>query len=283
MEGSALRNLMMFRKLCGDKPLENVILATTFWGKVDPSMAEKRENELRTTPDFWGQMLQKGSRVERYRNREDGLHMMDILLQKKVITLEIQHEMVDQAKPLGETQAGQAVNEELTRLEAKHRADTQQLKKEMEEAIKNHDKEMQENLKAQQERVDREINKINLQREQLNAERRAERREMMNDHEAQVRLLKKMQNDSLQEAVEKIRVKESRIAAEDREILEKKIAELETKLKQGKKKRSTGRYLYMALRAIFPAATLALLGIPLTLPGMSDSAGDEPDSITDNY
>jgi ankyrin repeat protein len=37
MQGSAKRNLFMFKKLCGPKPLNNVNLATTTWSSVNPA------------------------------------------------------------------------------------------------------------------------------------------------------------------------------------------------------------------------------------------------------
>ncbi|KAK0640521.1 Protein MNN4 [Lasiodiplodia hormozganensis] len=287
MEGSALRNLKMFRMLCGEEPLKNVVLATTFWGKVDAVMAQRREDELRTTPDFWEGMLRKGSRMMRYRERNDGLQMIASLLPKVPVTLEIQYEMVEQHKVLGETQAGQAVNEELARLEEKHRAETEKLREEMEEAIKNHDEEMQDILKAQQDKVDRELEKISLQREQLNAERRAERREMKNEYEAKQREMKnehdayvrnleaeykRLQNQSLEEAVAAVRLKESRLAAEDREKLEKKIAELQQQIAKGKGKSHTGHSLFKALLLVLPTTALALLGLPVPIPDLFGGA-----------
>jgi hypothetical protein len=32
MDGSAMLNLNMFRKLCGEQPMKNVVIASTFWG-----------------------------------------------------------------------------------------------------------------------------------------------------------------------------------------------------------------------------------------------------------
>ena len=51
--GSALRNLKMFRELCGVDSLKNVLLVTCWWGvaaatKQKLELAEKHEVELRT-------------------------------------------------------------------------------------------------------------------------------------------------------------------------------------------------------------------------------------------
>lgn len=66
MQGSAKKNLLMFKQLCGPDALKNVVLATTMWSLVNPTDGQAREKELISTPEFWGWMLQKGSRVERH-------------------------------------------------------------------------------------------------------------------------------------------------------------------------------------------------------------------------
>ncbi|KAK1091077.1 hypothetical protein LTR48_007028, partial [Friedmanniomyces endolithicus] len=57
LEGSALNNLSMFRKLCGTDFYPNVILATSFWGSVDADIGRRREVELRENDEFWGAMV----------------------------------------------------------------------------------------------------------------------------------------------------------------------------------------------------------------------------------
>lgn len=66
MQGSAKKNLYMFKKLCGDNALKNVILGTTMWDKVSETEGTARELELISTPDFWGWMVKQGSRVSRH-------------------------------------------------------------------------------------------------------------------------------------------------------------------------------------------------------------------------
>lgn len=54
MLGAAKRYLYMFRKLCGEDALTNVVLATTMWELIDPVVGAKREKELINGPDLWG-------------------------------------------------------------------------------------------------------------------------------------------------------------------------------------------------------------------------------------
>ncbi|KAL2833776.1 hypothetical protein BDW59DRAFT_156578 [Aspergillus cavernicola] len=61
MQVSARKNLILFRQLCGQEALKNIILATTMWDKVAAEEGARREKELIDTPEFWGWMLGKGS------------------------------------------------------------------------------------------------------------------------------------------------------------------------------------------------------------------------------
>lgn len=54
MQGSAKKNLLMFRQLCGQDALNKVVLVTTMWDKVSNDEGVKRETELPDTPEFWG-------------------------------------------------------------------------------------------------------------------------------------------------------------------------------------------------------------------------------------
>ncbi|KAH0562389.1 hypothetical protein GP486_002912 [Trichoglossum hirsutum] len=176
MEGSALRNLRMFRELCGDEPLKNVILVTSFWDDVLRNVAEKREEELRT--EFWGGMIRRGSRTDRFQGRASALSIILSLTKKKPVPLEIQCELVEQRKPLVETAAGIAVNEELARLEAKHKREREQLQREMQEALEARDRELQGILQEQRQKLDEELDRVHRQQEMMKAERRADRRRM---------------------------------------------------------------------------------------------------------
>lgn len=109
MEGSALRNLRLFRQLCGESPLKNVVLGTTFWGAVNEEAGKSREKELRQRPEFWGQMVERGSHMMRVTDRASALEIVDYLMPMIPVPLEIQKEMVDQEKHLIDTAAGQHI------------------------------------------------------------------------------------------------------------------------------------------------------------------------------
>jgi hypothetical protein len=83
MEGSALRNLKMFQQLCGKEPLKNVILATTFGSKVAKEDALRREEQLKVTPEFWRDMLERGSTMKRFVKRESTLEIVSLLIKNQ--------------------------------------------------------------------------------------------------------------------------------------------------------------------------------------------------------
>lgn len=59
MQGSAKSNILLFRQLCGDNALQNVVLATTWWDVVEEGLGVSREQELMDKREFWGFMLSK--------------------------------------------------------------------------------------------------------------------------------------------------------------------------------------------------------------------------------
>ena len=51
MTATPLKNLLMFKQLCGKKMFKNVILTTTMWDKVDKPTGATQEEELRSI--YW--------------------------------------------------------------------------------------------------------------------------------------------------------------------------------------------------------------------------------------
>lgn len=53
------RNFGVFRKLCGEQTLKNVVIMTNMWGRVTPEVGEAREREL--TTQFFKPAADKGA------------------------------------------------------------------------------------------------------------------------------------------------------------------------------------------------------------------------------
>lgn len=168
MPGSAKKNLRMFKQLCGEAALKNVILTTTMWDLVNPEEGEARENQLRSTPEFWGWMIEKGSSTFRYLNTtKSARETIQSLLPRPRIVLDIQQQMVKEGQDLDRTNAGKELEssfkfekEQLERMIADLRA-------EMHEAIRERDVESQQAIREAQSEVSASITRLERERERL--------------------------------------------------------------------------------------------------------------------
>ena len=67
--GTSLKNLQVFRKLCGKDALDRVYLTTTMWDEVESSVGERRLNELKTA--YWKVMINQGARIACCKSSDD--------------------------------------------------------------------------------------------------------------------------------------------------------------------------------------------------------------------
>ena len=137
MTRSSLQNLRMFRKLCGDENLQNVILATTKWGITPEKDALSREKELCDNDEFWGLMIKDGALVERFENtKESARYLVEKILQtgKETFIPKIQHEVVELGKNVQHTAAGSFINEAINEQAKKHQEEMNALREEQERA-----------------------------------------------------------------------------------------------------------------------------------------------------
>ncbi|KAI6373106.1 hypothetical protein MCOR25_003505 [Pyricularia grisea] len=180
MQGSARKNLMMFKKLCGDDALKKVILATTMWDIVPAETAEARQTELVNTPEFWGYMVSKGSRVFRHHNTIGSARKIieSLIRDRNTMILELQNQMVNEARPLQDTAAGMELQKEFARERKRWERELREAQEGMEEAIRKRDKESEEallELKTEYaehiKRLEREHDKLRTDAVQLHQER----------------------------------------------------------------------------------------------------------------
>ena len=198
--GAAMRNLTMFKKLCGDGNLASVVLATTFWAKVDNEIGKTREKQLKTTPTFWGSMATRGSQVFRHDSAEkSGAAIIQYLLDRRDRPVyAIQDEMVNKNKTLEETAAGCEVQAEMENMRRKYEQAIVDIKQDMQEAIKNKDevmrKELEKERKEREEFIKRELQERKKMQADANAlwqQREAEREKERLDHMQRMEALQK--------------------------------------------------------------------------------------------
>jgi predicted GTPase len=199
--GASLKNLRMFKKLCGSKGLSCVVLATTMWSQVSPAEGERRENELKSKQEFWGEMIKQGSTVMRQDQAEvSAIKIIQYILGKRRrMVLDIQEEMAS-GKTLDETSAGRELEAELDRMRKQHEAEMRELRSEMIEAQRQNDRRSQEEItairvelqrKMDQDKEDRERMRVTV--EDLKKQRDAELyEERQRNHERELQFQKEV-------------------------------------------------------------------------------------------
>ena len=141
IRGSPRHNLFMFRELCGTNALSKIILVTSFWDQVEEELGKRRETELKETPEYWGMMMKKGSRIARFQGRDSALST--VLELASQTTLSTQH-----SNPIIETMDPR-LQADLVKLEAHYRKERENLYHEYQESLKTNDHELQEILKKE--------------------------------------------------------------------------------------------------------------------------------------
>ena len=127
----------MFRELCGEKNMGNVVLATTMWDSVEQSRGEEREVELKTKDSFWRRLLRNGASISRHdKGMDSALHMIKLLVEKKhPAVFNIQTEMVDKHKRLDQTSAGRGVEADLEWQCERYENELRPIKEDMKDAL----------------------------------------------------------------------------------------------------------------------------------------------------
>ncbi|KAF4565344.1 hypothetical protein EYR36_001914 [Pleurotus pulmonarius] len=173
MAGTPIKNLNMFKQLCGQDALDNVILMSTMWTEVAEDVGEGRELELQR--NYWKPMIVAGSRTTRF----DGSHqraweIIDALGPGSKPLL-IQTEMVDEGKTLPETSAGTV----LLRWLGEFIREIRDLIRRIDAQLRGIPKEDTQSLTTKQEEKDalvHELNEVSTKRANLESNRRGLRR-----------------------------------------------------------------------------------------------------------
>lgn len=212
LTGSARSNMRLFRKLCGEDNMPNVVLVTTFWDQVEASLGNRREMILRTDPQFWAPMIKKGSKVVRVLDdRESKLQLLtNIAKNNRPSFIQAQREMMS-GTSLEETAAARSFGlDELAKTERELASnlarERQQLQKYRQEQERKKQAEIErrandrrafeerhrEQLRRRAEQEEAELKKQELREEKLRKARQAEidrlRRAMERQRRAQQEL-----------------------------------------------------------------------------------------------
>ena len=185
--GAGMKNLRMFKKLCGDNSLSNVVLATTMWSQVNPEEAVKREKELTSKSDFWKYMIDQGSQVFRQdAGQESAMAIVRSLIdRRRPITLDIQVDMVDKKMTLDQTAAGKELEGEIAKQREMYEKKMEKLRKDMDEAIRKKDEALKEELAEYKAEIDEKMQKDREEMERMRASKDELREQLQAQHERQ--------------------------------------------------------------------------------------------------
>jgi hypothetical protein len=132
--GISGRNFKVFRELCGEPNLKNVILVTNMWEEVPHGVGKARERELASV--FLKPALDKGAQMACHHNTEQSAHdVIRRIMNNHTLVLQIQRELVDEHKDITNTAAGEAVNVELAEETKRHEAALNLVREEMMRAL----------------------------------------------------------------------------------------------------------------------------------------------------
>lgn len=169
----------MFRKLCGEGALKNVVIVTNRWGEVEPRVGEAREAELAGDDLFFKPAIDNGARMARH---EDTLpsaeRIIRLMLENRPLPLRIQEELVTERKDITKTDAGEELDRELVSQVKKYEQELQVLVEDIQEAIRGRDEETKMELEAETQKVKEQIEKLEKDRKRLKSDYEDERRKL---------------------------------------------------------------------------------------------------------
>lgn len=127
----------MFRKICGDSSLKNVLLVTNMWNTIEKTIGEARETELASEEIFFKPALDKKARLLRHDNTmESARHILGHIIGHNIpMPLRIQEELVDNRTDLCQTAAAQELDPEIAEQARRHKQEMFALQREAQDAI----------------------------------------------------------------------------------------------------------------------------------------------------
>ncbi|KAF9254050.1 hypothetical protein L218DRAFT_968481 [Marasmius fiardii PR-910] len=239
MTGTSLRNFRMFRQLCGDNTLKNMLIVTNMWGQlVDIEDGNAREKELMTTDGFFKSALDRGAKMVRHDHTPTNAKalLLRYLVGNEPLPLRIQTEMVVEHKDVWQTAAGEAVDDpEMTAQKKKHAAEVEALKRQMEENMRLKEEENRKQAREEAARRQAEIDRMQAEQQRLAAQIEAENREAQRKiEEARLAAAREAERKRVEiENLNRIRQEAAAAAAALHEALQRQLREVERACDRG--------------------------------------------------
>lgn len=201
MNGTSKRTFRIFRELCGDNSFKNALIVTNMWETTKDDIAQAREEELATSPQFFKSVLDKGAEILRHDGtRDSALAILRHLVQNGTAALAIQQEIVDEGKALADTAAGVELSRAMTEQAKRHDKELKTLRTQLEAAMRAKDEETRQEMQEEIEKKREEITHINQEVERMRQDFTAEKaqlqkriEEMEKNNESHTERLQEMQ------------------------------------------------------------------------------------------
>jgi hypothetical protein len=156
MGGISRRNFEIFRQLCGEDTLKNVIIVTNMWSKVTEEEGASRESELKTNKKYFAPALQAGARMARHRgDMESATAILRLIVDNIPLVLKIQTQVVDEGLQIRDTAAGQVLFKALLEKHAKQQKELAEMLREVVGAGEKAREELQLQIQDQEEELQR--------------------------------------------------------------------------------------------------------------------------------
>ncbi|KAJ2935282.1 hypothetical protein H1R20_g1815, partial [Candolleomyces eurysporus] len=208
MGGISTRNFRMFRQLCGDDTLKNVIILTNMWGEVSKSVGEARERELASDGLFFKPVLEKGAQMLRHDHTlESAQAIIRRLLDNNPQALQIQREIVNEKKDILQTAAGTELNKELLAEKERHRKEMMDLQQEWQAAMDAKDEETRREIEAEARKLQKEMDRIDTESKQLASNFQREKAELvqrMKDMDAEAKREQQQMQEQFRSQIEQL-------------------------------------------------------------------------------
>lgn len=198
MEGSSMRNLRMFRKLCGEDFLHNVVIGTTFWGTVDEEIGAAREKGLLESGKFFGELKERGCKIVRIPQEVEGcLAILENFANKRPSIMRIQQELLE-GKSIDRTEASSEIGKELAELQRQNVEKFQAAKKTMQNVVLKSSLEKALAMHLERKEHDEEIAKADVHEEGVRDEIREQMEQQRVEDEERLERLKKSRRENQQ-------------------------------------------------------------------------------------
>lgn len=166
ISGSSLKNIRVFQKLCGERAFSSIIVATTMWGALDAigggeEIGRQRSDQLQR-PEYWGEVLKKGGAMMAHDGSKGSAQAIISKLAevKASAVLDIQVQMVDERRPLDETEAGLYLQNDFLEARKRYEQNLLEFQESMEQALAEKDEESVNSIRKEREEAESRMLKL---------------------------------------------------------------------------------------------------------------------------